>query len=97
VVHLVDVESGREISRLSGPEQSRLDPFCFSPDGALLFVTGCESGMLHTFDLRAIRQGLVELGLDWDAPPLPPAALATASEPLRIRVDLGGPKTGGPR
>lgn len=97
VVHLVDVESGKEISRLTGPEQSRLEPLCFSPDGALLFVTGLESGMLHTFDLRAIRKGLVELGLDWDAPPLPSAASATASEPLKVRVDLGGPKAGGPR
>jgi WD40 repeat protein len=90
VVHLIAVEEGVEIARLTGAEPSRYHPVGFSPDGGSLFVVGTESGALHTFDLRAIRAGLQELGLDWDAPPLPPAAPAASSAPLKIHVNLGG-------
>jgi serine/threonine protein kinase/WD40 repeat protein len=90
VVHLIAVEEGVEIARLTGAEPSRYHPVGFSTDGGSLFVVGTESGALHTFDLRAIRAGLAELGLDWDAPPIPPAAPTAPSAPLEIRVDLGG-------
>src|SRR5262249_2156918 len=46
---------------------------------------------LHTFDLRAIRKGLKELGLDWDAPELPPPSRVPSPAPLKVRVDPGHP------
>jgi serine/threonine protein kinase/WD40 repeat protein/Tfp pilus assembly protein PilF len=86
VVHLVVPESGVEVARLTVPEKTRLGPFRFTSGGEKLLAIGWESQMLHVFDLRAIRAGLRELGLDWDDEPLPPASPVPA-EPLRIEID----------
>ncbi len=88
VVRLVVPDTGTEIARLTAPEQSRLTPCCFTPDGSQLITVGVETSALHIFDLRAIRAGLAELDLDWDAPPLP-AADASPATPLSIRFELG--------
>ena len=74
VVRLVNARDGKELARLEGPVETRLYPQCFTPDGGELVTVGIESKQIHVFDLRAIRAQLVELGLDWDSPPLPPAS-----------------------
>jgi serine/threonine protein kinase/WD40 repeat protein len=89
VVRLVLPDTGKEIARLTAPEQTRLQPQCFTPDGGQLITVGKESLALHIFDLRAIREQLKELGLDWDSPPLPPVKDAAAPQPLRVKVELG--------
>jgi WD40 repeat protein len=89
VVRLLVPATGKEIARLSAPEQTRLSPECFTSDGGQLITIGRESEALHILDLRAIREQLKELGLDWDAPPLPPANDAAAPRPLRVKVELG--------
>ncbi|HUX87672.1 MAG TPA: tetratricopeptide repeat protein, partial [Chloroflexota bacterium] len=67
----------------------------FTQDGSRLITQGAETMDLHIFDLRAIRTQLKELGLDWHAPPLPPAPETTAERPsiqveqLDVQVDLG--------
>jgi eukaryotic-like serine/threonine-protein kinase len=71
--------------RLDAPEQTRLGPCCFTPDGTQLIALGMDSQALHVWDLRLIRRQLAEMGLDWDAPPYPEAAGA-ATEPLEVRV-----------
>ena len=68
---LVNFETGKEMARLSIPEQTRLAPRNFSPDGAWLYGSGLESRQLYRWDLRAIRRQLAELGLDMDLPPYP--------------------------
>ena len=88
VVRLVVTDAGAEIARLTAPEQERLLPGCFTPDGTQLVATGIETGALYVFDLRAIRAGLAELDLDWDAPSLPDAP-SVRPEPLRVEVNLG--------
>jgi serine/threonine protein kinase/WD40 repeat protein len=88
VVRLVGTDSGAEIARLTAAEPNRLLPFCFTADGAQLLTVGVETGALYVFDLRAIRAGLTELALDWDAPPLP-AASARPAMPLSIHFELG--------
>jgi serine/threonine protein kinase/WD40 repeat protein len=90
VVRLVETGTGREIARLTAPEQARLAPCCFTLDGAQLITASPETRALHIFDLRAIRAQLVELGLDWDAPPLPPA-VPGSREPLQVEVEEGKP------
>jgi serine/threonine protein kinase/WD40 repeat protein len=70
VLHLVAVESGAKLAQLTAPEASRLQPLCFGSDDSALFATGKESQMLYTFELRAIRKGLREMGLDWKDPPV---------------------------
>jgi WD40 repeat protein len=87
-LRLVEVDSGAEIARLTVPEQTRVGPLCFSPDGTQLVATGTESQLLYIWDLRALRAELKELGLDWDRPDYPPAAPATPG-PLQVEVDGG--------
>src|SRR5262249_5426471 len=67
-VRLVKVDSGTEIARLTVPEQTRLVPQCFSPDGTQLVAVGTESKLLYIWDLRALRAELKQLDLDWDGP-----------------------------
>jgi WD40 repeat protein len=86
VVRLVRTATGKEVARLTAPEPTRLSPQCFTPDGSQLITQGSESGALHIFDLRAIRQGLREIGLDWSDEPLPPPAEEPSRTPLDVRV-----------
>ena len=52
VVRLVVTDTGAEIARLTAPEQDRLLPCCFTPDGTQLIALGHENGVLQVFDLR---------------------------------------------
>lgn len=85
VVRLVEPATGRELARLTAPEQTRLVPKCFTPDGSMLVAVGAETRALHVFDLRAIRLQLAELGLDWDRPPYPPAPEVGPLTPVTVR------------
>ncbi len=87
VVRLLETETGRELARLTAPVESRLSPTAFTADGARLIVYSGQDSALYLFDLRAIRAGLVELGLDWAAPAYP-AAVAPAPA-LTIDVNMG--------
>jgi hypothetical protein len=89
VVRLVDPDTGREYARLEDPNQDRCRGYpAFSPDGTKLIVIG-ETQSLHVWDLRAIREELAKLDLDWDAPPYPLKPLGEAVIPLQVNVDLG--------
>src|SRR5262249_45979237 len=90
LVRLVVTDTGADIARLTGPEQTRLQPCCFTPDGTKLITLGRDAMALYIFDLRAIRAGLAELDLDWDAPPLPAATTGDLPPPLAIHFNLGG-------
>ena len=90
VVRLLDPATGRELARLTAPEDSHLIPTAFTPDGARLIVFSGESTGLYLFDLRAIRTELAALGSDWDAPPFPPTGeVAKIGPPPAIDVDVG--------
>jgi len=71
-VRLVDPESGREVATLDAGTGSSANFFClaFSPDGTKLAAG--RDHIIHLWDLRAIREQLAPLGLDWAAPPYPP-------------------------
>jgi WD40 repeat protein/tRNA A-37 threonylcarbamoyl transferase component Bud32 len=89
-VRLLETATGREIARLTVPEQTRFAPLCFSPDGTRLAAHGTESQIAYLWDLRSLRSDLEELGLDWDAAPYA-AAAATPAPALKVTVDLGAP------
>jgi WD40 repeat protein len=86
-VRLVDLDSGKELARLTVPEETRVNPDCFSPDESRLVARGHDSGLLYIWDLRALRAGLKSLGLDWNRPdypaPIPPGGQ------IEVRVDMG--------
>jgi WD40 repeat protein len=88
-VRLVEVDSGAEIARLTVPEQTRVGPACFAPDGAQLVAVGTDSNLLYIWDLRALRAELKKLDLDWDGDDYPPLA-NPAPEPLRVEVVTDG-------
>jgi hypothetical protein len=89
-IRLVETETGTEVVRLEAPEQTRLIPRSFTPDGTRLIAVGVDTQALHIWDLHRLRQGLAQLGLDWDAPLYPPDAKpATVPAPLTLTVDIG--------
>jgi hypothetical protein len=52
---------------------------------ARLIGDGTDAWTLHVWDLRAVRQGPVELGLQGEIPAFPPAT-EKASPPVRVEV-----------
>src|SRR5262249_14809368 len=73
IYRLVKLTTGHELARLEDQEQNT-GPASFTHDGTKL-VVWAKNG-LRLWDLRRIREGLVELGLDWDAPSFPKASKA---------------------
>jgi serine/threonine protein kinase/WD40 repeat protein/tetratricopeptide (TPR) repeat protein len=88
-IRLVRPDSGADMARLEAPEQTCLMPRCFTPDGTRLIAVGVDTQALHIWDLRAVREQLAELGLDWDPPRYPPAAQEQITPPLTGSVDYG--------
>jgi WD40 repeat protein len=68
-IRLVSLPSGRTLARLEDPHQDRPTTLTFTPDGTRVIAANWDSDTIHVWDLRALREGLVPLGLDWDAPP----------------------------
>jgi tetratricopeptide (TPR) repeat protein len=89
-IQLLDPATAGVLATLEPPEPDRNLPgtLRFSADGSQLAVCTNELRLLHVWDLRLIRLELARLGLDWDAPPYPPAEPA-APRTLEIKVDLG--------
>jgi WD40 repeat protein len=70
-IRLLLPETGRELARFEPPDQDRVYWLAFSPDGTRLAVSCPPDETKYVWDLRLIRGGLRELGLDFDAPTLP--------------------------
>jgi WD40 repeat protein/tetratricopeptide (TPR) repeat protein len=84
---LTDLETGRELARLEDPHQDGMSIPSFSPDGTLLIGTTDDSFCVRVWDLRKIRAGLVELGLDWDAPAYQSGtSFDSGVQPLQVRI-----------
>jgi eukaryotic-like serine/threonine-protein kinase len=64
-VQLFDLEKFQPAGLLRAPSQVRINALAFTPDGKRL-AAACDSARLRIWDLDRIRQGLGELGLDWD-------------------------------
>jgi len=69
-VRLFNAATGEILGDLERPDSWTVTSLSFSPNGTQLAV--CEGrSALHIWDLRAIRQGLAQMHLDWDLPPYP--------------------------
>jgi hypothetical protein len=91
-IPLINPETGRELARLEDPHQDGVLELTFSRDGTLLIGPTNDSSCVRVWDLRKIRQGLVELGLDWVAPPYPPAKAPAVDglRPVPLEVEILG-------
>jgi serine/threonine protein kinase/WD40 repeat protein/tetratricopeptide (TPR) repeat protein len=91
VLRLVESATGRTLVRLESPDLHVAAQAAFSADGSRVVVTTNDGPAVHVWDLRAIRERLAELGLDWDAPAYP--SDDSASESMRAlsqpRIDYG--------
>jgi serine/threonine protein kinase/WD40 repeat protein len=87
VIHLKEVATGRTIARLEDPHGDRAGWLSFTPDGTQLVVAAQYAKAIHVWDLRAIRQRLKGMNLDWSWPEFRPAdPQARAAEQARIEV-----------
>jgi WD40 repeat protein len=89
-LRLVNPQTGEDYARLEDPNQGRPGSIAFSPDGTQLVTANNESHSVNVWDLRAIREELTKMGLDWELPAYPPLPEVTKPEPLQIQVELGG-------
>jgi serine/threonine protein kinase/WD40 repeat protein len=88
VIRLVEPESGKEIIRLTGPDACWYTTVCMTRDGARVLAQTTGHDAVYVWELRLIRKGLQELGMDWDWPEFPPAA--TPKIPVTaVEVDAG--------
>ncbi|HVX59707.1 MAG TPA: serine/threonine-protein kinase [Pirellulales bacterium] len=92
VIHLKDAASARTVARLADPSGDRAGWICFTPDGTQIVVTVPYAHAVHIWDLRAIRQRLKGMGLDWDWPEFEQATPGPgADEPLKVEIVPGDP------
>jgi tetratricopeptide (TPR) repeat protein len=89
VIHLVDAATGRTMAKLEDPRSDRAQWLGFTPDGARLVAISAYSRAIHIWDLRAIRQQLAAMDLDWKSPPYPPAPGPDSQRPLAVESLLG--------
>ena len=68
VIHLKEIASGRTVATLEDPQGDLSSWMSFTPDGAQLIVVARYPGVIHRWDLRAIRARLKTMNLDWDWP-----------------------------
>jgi eukaryotic-like serine/threonine-protein kinase len=87
VLHLKETATDRTVARLEDPFGDRATWQGFTPDGNQLVVIAGYAGAVHLWDLRAIRERLKEMNLDWDWPAFPPAISGSqAAGPVTIEV-----------
>jgi tetratricopeptide (TPR) repeat protein len=89
-VRLVDPDTRREYARLESPDLCVVRFLTFGREATRLVTTETYRSV-HVWDLRAIRQQLVKMGLDGAQPPYPPASELDLTQPLRIELQRGDP------
>jgi serine/threonine protein kinase/WD40 repeat protein len=66
VIHLKEVATGRTVARLEDPRGDRSEWLGFTPDGTQLVVVARYAKAIHVWNLRAIRERLKAINLDWE-------------------------------
>jgi serine/threonine protein kinase/WD40 repeat protein len=87
LTRLVDMQTGRELARLEGPSRT-WGISEFTPDGTKLLICDNYEKCINVWDLRAIREQLAKMDLDWEAPEYPKAD-TTPKSPYRVTVVPG--------
>ncbi len=85
LLHLMEVETGREICRLEDPN-GVIFPMAFTPDGGQLITSDIVRG-IRVWDLALLRRELAKRELDWDASPY--GSVPRSNDLLSIQFDMG--------
>jgi WD40 repeat protein len=85
-VRLLKAGTWEELASLPAPRLLR--DLRFSANGALLALVGEKSGV-SVWDLQRVRLALADLGLDWNAAPIPHPTAIFPAEPRRVLVNIG--------
>ncbi|HYV34181.1 MAG TPA: hypothetical protein VE988_00670, partial [Gemmataceae bacterium] len=90
VIHLKEVATARTVAKLEDPHGDRAGWIDFTPDGTQLVVAATYAMAIHVWDLRAIRERLKVIGLDWNWPEFPPVEPKTRGSALvKVKVFAG--------
>jgi len=89
VIHLKEVSTGRTVAQLEDPYGDRSNMMSFSRDGTKLIVVSTYASAIHVWDLRAIRERLKAMNLDWEWPEFPaPVEHSFSKHPRPMRVQV---------
>jgi WD40 repeat protein len=72
-IRVLNADSGEALFTLTPPDPPMVSWLCFNHTGTHLAVAG-ENNLIQIWDLGIVQRHLAPLGLDWNSPPLPPAA-----------------------
>jgi WD40 repeat protein len=86
-IQLCETETGREICILPTTAGAPVHPRCFSADGTRLYAKVEWDNGVHVWDLRQIRDGLRDLGLDQGWPEFPPRQSGDDAPPPVVEVE----------
>ncbi|MFI5457674.1 MAG: protein kinase [Isosphaerales bacterium] len=91
ILRLVETETGNTIARLTSPDLGDVWGATFSPDGSRLVMNNRAAHAVQEWDLRAIREHLDRMGLDWNSPAYSDDDPARSSAPKLppLQVDYG--------
>jgi WD40 repeat protein len=94
-IHLVDIESGKEILTLEDPDQHIAYSISISPDsGKLVAISGENKSGFQVWDLRMIQGELKRMGLDSDLlPEFRPPTETSETRPITMEVVRGDANT----
>ena len=82
VMSLKEATTGRTIAKFKDPHGDRASWQGFTPDGTRLVVVTPYANAIHIWDLRAIRETLKVMNLDWDWPEFDLAGPVSPHTPL---------------
>jgi serine/threonine protein kinase/WD40 repeat protein len=89
VLHLLDYGTLEPLASIELPERTHtaIDGVAWTPAGLVAAPTF--GRVMFHWDLRALREQLAAMNLDWDHPPYPPPNEPGTGVPLKVVIDLG--------
>ena len=70
-IHLKEIASGKTVAKLVDPHGDRTSWMGFNADGSQLIVVAHYFKAIHVWNLRAIRERLKKMNMDWNWPAFP--------------------------
>jgi len=85
-IQLRETLTGRILAVLEPPDTVGRRFLQFSPDGTQL-AAQAQDQQVDLWDLRALREELQAMNLDWHMPPYPPAKPESVAGPVRLEIE----------